>query len=460
MTWTFSLLPTEVTELIASSVEPTDLLSLRLSSKALKTKSLRAFTKAWFTSLETDLSARSVKRLESISKDSSLSPVVRTLILKSTVPRQVKFDQDDQLIIEKTWLRLVSGRLRNVRDHPHMISLRRILSERFLNCRSFCIVRGKGPHMRDFREEYFDDLFEEYLDTDDMIEILFSIIIDTHLRPLSFRVSWGDAFLQKQPEWELYAGESFWTFWTSLEVLHVNTYQTGAVSTNLEMFLSHKFPALQSLSLALDFEKELLDRGLLDKYALSDFLPIQLQDLTVSEFWVSQTTLNKLILGSRHTLKSVVLRQLALGGNVSDFAWHSIVADLRDKVPNLESVELDDLSGFNGGDYDLELAFHKHMYFPGLGNTLGDSGSVSVEEYFRARPRPTTSTCHKYPDASSSDRLATQYGTLQLIHYGERSGTTHVRGVKYEGQRMRDALDHIAESMSWFHAELPSVSPS
>ena len=130
---TLPTLAMELVELIAHFLEPTDLSSLRLACKNLHRKSLYSFG-ACFTTFRTDLSLKSLQKLQVISEDDNLRLYVQKLLIK---PRE-----GETLGQGFQWDRHSSGHLEG--HLPGLEKLQYLLAHNLPNCRSFHIFTLGG----------------------------------------------------------------------------------------------------------------------------------------------------------------------------------------------------------------------------------------------------------------------------------------------------------------------------
>ncbi len=161
----FSTLAVELIELIASSLERPDLFALRLVSKDLNLKTPNYFSRTCLTKLWTDLSCNSLHNLKEISAHEEFRHQVQTLSIEG---------QND-IGLGFMWNRHSSGHL--VAPLRGRDELRNILLD-LVNCRSFHI------HCDHERE----DVYEPEQLTNDVVAIILSIVAETALPVVSFRV--------------------------------------------------------------------------------------------------------------------------------------------------------------------------------------------------------------------------------------------------------------------------------
>ena len=133
---TLPTLAIELVELIACWLGPADLCSLQLVCKNLRQKPIRLFG-ARFTTVRTDLSQKSLQKLQEISEDDHLRLYVEKLLIKENKPEEL--GQDFQ------WHRHSSGYLEA--PIPGFEKLQYLLAHNLSNCRSFHIYDpGYGPN--------------------------------------------------------------------------------------------------------------------------------------------------------------------------------------------------------------------------------------------------------------------------------------------------------------------------
>jgi len=128
MALTLPTLPIEVVELIAHALEPNQLFSLRLVCKQLHQKTLHPFGTC-FTTIRTDLSRKSLQKLQAVSENAQLQQHVQILLV-------IK-GEDDTLGRGFQWHRHSSGHTEA--PLPGLEKLQDILVHNLPNCRSFHI---------------------------------------------------------------------------------------------------------------------------------------------------------------------------------------------------------------------------------------------------------------------------------------------------------------------------------
>ena len=130
---TLHTLATELVELIARFLGPADFCSLRSACKNLHQKSLHSFG-AFFTTIRTDLSQRSLQKLQLISEDDTLRLYVQKLLIKPI--------EGEILGQGFQWDRHSSGHLEG--RLPGLEKLQYLLAHNLPNCRSFHIFTLGG----------------------------------------------------------------------------------------------------------------------------------------------------------------------------------------------------------------------------------------------------------------------------------------------------------------------------
>lgn len=166
-------LPTEVVELIALEVEPSDLLKLRRACKILCSKTNHVFAQEYFATLRTDLGPRSIQTLYGISRTQHLRGFVKRLVIGEMKDKGHGYQR--QLL----WCpRQSKSYLLDTDRLLWFDVLEDVVVNAFTNCRSFCIESwGDGLDVQD-----------EDLQPADAVQALFSIIANTgiHVKSLDF----------------------------------------------------------------------------------------------------------------------------------------------------------------------------------------------------------------------------------------------------------------------------------
>ena len=161
-------LPIEIVQLIASTFEPVDLFSIRLVCRELYRKTLHHFIHTYFATIRTDLTPKSLQRLQNISDTAHLAQHVEVLHIANI---------DGTLGRGFQWHRHPSGLLAVPLVGADL--LRNILVTKLVKCRSFLIDSYDEVQQRDETE---------FLIPGDAIGIVLSIVAETHLAIRSFTI--------------------------------------------------------------------------------------------------------------------------------------------------------------------------------------------------------------------------------------------------------------------------------
>ncbi len=162
-------LPAEIIQLSVDNLDRDDLRSIRLVSRALYNHSLKRFSIAHFTTLRTDLTPRSLQKLQEVSDSRLHAPNVRCLQLCGGGGW---FGEGH------IWDRLPSGHLQP--GQPGSITLKHLRAVKLVNCRSFrfdcpCDRAIQGFDGRKIPES------PTRLTTSDVVSLIFSIVVEANL---------------------------------------------------------------------------------------------------------------------------------------------------------------------------------------------------------------------------------------------------------------------------------------
>lgn len=314
-------LPVEVVEAIASDLNPTDLFSLRLSCKELKRKTLHHFGHTYFTILQTDLSRKSLQKIQSISENEQLRHHVQTLLIKNWA---------DDLGRGFYWHRVEGRDLSGCVDarlSPGVQMLRAILKG-MTNCRSFHIYSRGGM------EEYYDS---EYLLPSDAIGIVLAIIADTGMSIKSFFVdfrNWGSGSVDaKRLQMPRYQQPAFRIAWEKLEELRLEHCLTSDTFDWARDLVLHT-TKLKKLSLNFNFD---YSTSFLDSLLTSPQTFHCLQEFKLGCAHTAVEDLSSLLLRCHSNLRTLSFWHVY----VKSGTWVQILKELRNNFPLLESISVD-----------------------------------------------------------------------------------------------------------------------
>lgn len=309
---TLASIASEVVELIAAFLEPSDLCSLRLACRDLSTKSHRVFASAHFECLTTDLTVKNLQRLQSVADCSHFSPFVRCLRVKQT---EKEFEQRS---------RQPSGCV--AQPQAAAETLYNLLSTRLLQCASIIFDTWT-------ESEPSEDIFTP----SDAIWLLLSIVAQANLRLYSITIQ-SQAYTSRRLNTPLLQLSSFQTpqfakSWSQLESL-VLDFDIQPDQWNWIRSLISSTQTLRKLS--LDFFCEAPTIYL-------DPLPLtHLEELSLVRPIVKSDVLLSLLLNNRTTLRSLHIRDTTLDGH-----WPEVFQRMTGCFPHLHKLDVFDLRSGN-----------------------------------------------------------------------------------------------------------------
>lgn len=305
MALTLPTLPVEVIELIAHTLEPSQLFSLRLVCKQLQQKTLYPFGKC-FTTFPTDLSRRSLKTLQLVSQNAQLQQCVQTLLIGMV--------EDDILGGGFQWHQHSPGHTEA--PLPGLEKLQDILVHNLPNCRSFHIKSGS-----------------QSIEESDAIGIILSIITRTSLPVKSFIVDFSSGVVdEKRLQMWQYRQPSFRSGWSHVQELsfvHVLASETFDWAIDLIVDAT----SLRKLSLAWDFGRS---ASFIERLCSSNALH-GLQSFSLDHAHVASDKLSELLVRSRYSLRALSFRHVAIESG-SD--WPTVLGQLSDQLPFLENISM------------------------------------------------------------------------------------------------------------------------
>ena len=339
MALTLSTLPIEVVELIVHTLEPNQLFSLRLVCKKLHRKTLHPF-RTYFTTIRTDLSRKSLQKLQAVSGNAQLQQHVQTLLIIKS--------EDDNLGRGFQWHRHPSDHIEA--PLPGLEKLQDILVHSLPNCRSFRIRSLGGS------DNESDDLTPS-----DAIAIILSIVATTSLPVKSFTVDFGRGQVdaKRLQIWQ-YRLPSFRNGWSHMRELSV---EQSLTSENFDWAIDLIVHAtgLRKLSLGFEFD---YSASFIERLCSSNALH-GLASLRLACAHVTSDKLFKLIVRSRCSLRALSFQHVSIesGGD-----WPTVLGQLRDQLPLLETISVHWLAG-----YGRESG--THVMFPSLSSNPVVPGS-------------------------------------------------------------------------------------
>ena len=314
-----SKLPTlamEIIELISTFVEPADLRSLRLVCRELNNKTLHYFGLASFAIVQTDLSRKSLQRLQNISDFENLAVHVQCLHIKHTDNGKLGQGFD--------WRRHQGDLVANQLDGANL--LRDVLVKRLLKCRSFQI---------DSYDEYQPRQETDSLIPSDAVGLVLSIIAEADLALRSFTVESSHDGIgrldTKRLQMALSHTPQFIAAWSHVEELVLN-YATTSDQHDWMLHLISSAPRLWKLSLGFEGTSSLFMGRLSSSHSLN-----RLEDLSLRSARMTVENISTLLFHNRETLHSLSFRRITIkyGGK-----WATVLENMKGQLPCLKNLLL------------------------------------------------------------------------------------------------------------------------
>ncbi len=313
-----SALPGELIEIIASTLDLPSYRSLRLTCKGIERKVLHHFGQRYFASLPTDMTSKSLRKLQAISQTEQFRHQVRTLRVQHH-----PHSEGPSIGQGLTWIR--NGDLVDTQHSPGVKLLKGILKQ-LVNCKSFKITSCTGI------EEYEEP---EPLVCTDAIGIFLSIIAEIDLAPKSFVLDFpGGCLAGKRLQLQLLKQPSFIAAWSNLKELSLEYDIEGVEDAWTRDLLLHA-TGLRKLFLSLHHE---ISESFVDYLASSPALFQRLEELRLHSIRFAAKSLLAILSHCRQNLR--ILRFFGL--EVHHGNWFQVLAELR-KFQSLEDIEFDSL---------------------------------------------------------------------------------------------------------------------
>ncbi len=317
-----SKLPTlavEIVQLLASTLEPTDLFSVRLVCRELNEKILHYFILTYFATARTDLTPKSLQRLQNISESKHLAQHVEALHIKNV---------DGTLGRGFQWHRHPSGCLAAPLVGADL--LQDILANKLVKCRSFQIDGYDEVQQRDETE---------FLIPGDAVGILLSIFAKNNLAIRSFTIESKRGSTgrldTKRLQMPLHRGPQFIAAWANLEEL-VLDYTMTCDQHDWALGIISNASRLRKLSLR--FYSELPDStsSFMERLTSAHSF-LGLQDFSLESANVTVEIILKFLLQNRDTLRAISFRHVTIevGGT-----WAIVLESMKGNFPRLESLSV------------------------------------------------------------------------------------------------------------------------
>lgn len=349
-------LPLELIQIISASLEPADLLPLRLTCKILYAKTLDLFGSRCLQTVRTDLSPSSIRELEAISKHDPLRHHVQQLSIRGSKENPLGRGYHWQ-----RWNGLSFGHLlveqrcsRQLQDILHFLT----------NCRSFEICRYSripNTELACLTDHEIDLTVPRWLEgcltPGDAITLMLNIIGEISLPVKSFLVNihlpnisagnYGNPVKRYTPDLQK---TGFSAGWSHLEELGIKQNLSSDL-INWAMSLIQTASNLKRLR--LDFDYSLQANTLIDRlFFVSDTLP-PLQEFEIENASeIPPDSFIGFIRHSRHSLRTLSLRHTTIRGIPGVLP---VLRTLRNEFPSLESFNIDLPMNVSAGPVDTEL---------------------------------------------------------------------------------------------------------
>ena len=398
-------LTTEIVQLIADTLEPADLCSLRLVCREISNKTLHTFGQTCFANLGTNLTSESLQRLQNISEVDHLARHVHNLRIQCLGdrfnPRQSSEDQSVDLDEES----IAEAEL-----------LENILVNRFVNCRSFEIESDYDIYPMDIYEEK----------SSDAVSIILAIGAGKHWFVKSLRVvGYQSPSYRSQDQAHSDSMQAKWrkrpqfeAAWSQLEELSLETDGSIDCLDEAEDLLSCA-SSLGKLSLSRCHGSAVLMSPLDHCKPLS-----KLGSLKFSIMDVAVNTIPDAFSRCGAALRTVTLQEVTLRG---EDQWPRVFKNMKGKCPQLESFTAGVLRRKR---YPTNL--YTIVKFPRLkGYPLVPNSESSVSYNSR------------YYNSTDKRIVKTLEQPVQ-IYYGGKG--KWISGISYEGPDMNDLFDILAET--------------
>ncbi|KAI4169615.1 MAG: hypothetical protein LQ343_005554 [Gyalolechia ehrenbergii] len=383
----------ELIELISVLLEPADLRSLRLVCREFNRKTLSHFGLANFTILQTDLSRKSLQRLQDISETKYLAVHVHCLRIKHT--------DDGKLGQGFRWRHYPTSVLADQLDSAHL--LRDVLATKLLKCRSVHI---------DSYDEYQPPLEQDFLIPSDAVGMVLSMVAEADLSLRSFTVEsnhHGNGRLDTQRlQMSLSHTLRFLTAWSHIEELVLDY----AITPDQYDWISHLIsssPRLRKLSLGFHDDSSSLIERLSSSQSLN-----RLEDLSLRSAHLSVETMSALLLHNRESLHSLSLRHATLE---NEGKWATVLEGMQGHFPRLENLAL----------FWLKETDIRRVTFSGLSNHPVVPGSEEHGPGNRVK--------------CDSHRLEGVKEPFRLRYWG---GARRAVGIEYRGSGVNHVLSALA----------------
>ena len=396
----FPTLAIELIELIATFIDLADLRSLRLVCGELNRKTLSSFGLANFATLQTDLSPRSLERIQSILNFEYLAVHVQSL--------SVKQNPDGIIGQGFDWPRHLSGCLA---ENSNIDPLRDILSRRLLNCRSFFI------HSYDEYEPRHDT---DRLVPSDVFGLILSIVAEADISIRSFTIQsshHGNGRLDTtRLQMPLSQTTKFVGAWSQIKEL-VLDYAITSDQWDWVLHLISSASRLRKLSLGFYEGDTSFMQRLSSLHDLN-----RLEELRLGSARTTGDAIRSVLLQNRDTLHSLSLQHTTLD---DEGKWSMMFKNMESQFPQLQNLVL---FWLREGTNHSRVIFSKLLRYPVI------SGSEVRSPQNRLK--------------CDSRRIELMEDPIRLKYWGIGK---MVVGIEYHGKEIDIVLSAIADTVETEH---------
>ena len=316
MSSTLPDLPVEIIDLIGTFTQPTDLRSLRLVCSKLNNKTLDQFALRNFAIIRSDLSRKSLQRLQKISQNEHFAKSVQCL--------RIYYHDDGTLGKGYTWTRHPTGSLiQGPNECTHL--LQDMLSKRLMKCRSFSFENT---------DEYEPDLAEDCIVPSDAVGLVLSMIARCKLLTKSFEIqnlSHYGRLHTPRLQTSVCETPDFLTSWAHIESINLDY----VITDDQYEWILHLISSAKSLrELSLGFHER--QHSFIDSLVKIPQLNV-LEKFSLRIACVDEYALSTILLNNCSTLRSLSLANIILEKQCN---WSSLFTKMRGRLPQLHNLSI------------------------------------------------------------------------------------------------------------------------
>jgi hypothetical protein len=421
-------LPTELVERIAAELELSDLCFVRLTCKDLSRKTIHNFGATYFTQVQTNLSSKSLQKLEQLSHHADLRSYVRTLLIRSpeNIGRGLSWPREGPILP------------RPILPPPDV----RILCDALLaleNCRSFYLSHNVGnPKLE-------DDCLRPW----EPLKIILHIIAEARLPVKSFTAGSTEYLPRKfdtnRVHLASYQRPEFKIAWSHLQNLSFRQ-QISGLEIGWIRDLIIAATNLRCLTLAFSSESSNQFFGLM---APCEVLP-RLQELNISSVNFHNDGFFEFLFRFKDSLRVLRLAHVCLDSRT----WKEAFRLFKTELPALETISVCYIQQRLWLNVQGGRAKHwGFVHFPTL--PVNPSASeidrpnlhwldgwkmVDLEEF---------QGCDVSRILSQDPNILKYPKCLVVVEVLSRPSVEHVRGLSYTGANIGDLFDMLAEVVEY-----------